>query len=345
MPQTTNTAKRSPRAPFEEPILVKYSPHHELPLSTVTSVAVHALVIAVIVIGGIIIAKLNWNREDKPIDSDAVTMESGGSGGNPDGIGKAPGEGAIPPPNEEAPPPDLNQPLVVNPEKRPQPEEARKDVLTLPDLNDEEGKRLIQDGGKAVEAWLNLKKDVRDRLNKGLAAGKGEDGPGSGGKKGSGHGPGSGDGIGPGSGNGERAKRVLRWTLIFNTRDGQDYLRQIDAFGGIIAVPDPKDPDNYLVVRDLKERPARPQAEDIAKIQRIYWIDDKPWSVNSVTTALGLGRVPSHFVVFFPVDFEERLLHLELSYRGKQEHEIVETRFDVRRAGGTYEPVVVSQRP
>ena len=31
-------------------------------------------------------------------------------------------------------------------------------------------------------------------------------------------------------------------------------------------------------------------------------------------------------------------------YRGKQENDIVETRFDVRRTGNTYEPVVVSQR-
>jgi hypothetical protein len=343
MPQTATTAKRSPRAPFEEPILVKYSPHHEFPLSTVSSLAIHCLAIVLLIIGGILLARLNWASEGKPVASDAVVTEEprGGGGGHPDGVGKNPGDGAIPPPDAEAA--LLNQQQVVDPQKRTRLDEAKKDVLTLPEFKDDPSRDIIEGGGRAVDAWLNLKKEVRAKLD-GAIAGKGDGGSGSGGGEGTGRGPGKGSGVGPGRGNRDRANRVLRWTLIFNTRDGQDYLRQIDAFGGIIAVPDPKDPDNYLVIRDLKERPARPQAEDIAKIQRIYWIDDKEWSVKSMGSALGLAQVPSHFVVFFPVEFEQRLLDLELKYRNKQEHEIVETRFDVRRAGGTYEPVVISQR-
>jgi len=53
---------------------------------------------------------------------------------------------------------------------------------------------------------------------------------------------------------------------------------------------------------------------------------------------------PSRFLVFFPGEFEEKLLRLEQGYRGKKENEIIETKFDIRRHGDTYEPVVIQQR-
>jgi hypothetical protein len=151
--------------------------------------------------------------------------------------------------------------------------------------------------------------------------------------------------VGPGSGANDRVKRPLRWTLIFNTRDGHDYKAQLKAFGAILAVPDPTNADNYLVIRDLDQKPAQPKPEDISQIHRIYWVDDKPASVRSLATALGIPP-PRHFVVFFPQEFEDELLKLELSYRGKQENQIAETRFEVRRGRGgrAYDPVVVSQR-
>jgi hypothetical protein len=339
----TATSKRPPKAPFEEPILVKYSPHHEFPLSTVSSIGLHALIIGLLIIAGIIIAKLNWNSQDNPLPSDAVAMEEpqGGGGGNPDGMGNAPGDLALPPPDAaDAPLPDPSQPIVVN---REQLNAAKKEILTLPQFNDEEGKRLIEEGGKAVNSWLSLKKDVRAKLQEGLAAGKGKGGSGSGGGEGTGQGTGTGSGVGSGTGHGDRSKRVLRWTLIFNTRDGRDYLGQLRAFGAILAIPDDKSPDGYLVIRDLSK--PTPAAEDISKIQRIYWIDDKAASVQSLASALSLPA-PSHFIVFFPQAFEQELLNMELSYRGKKEDQIVETRFEVRRGRGdrAYDPFVVSQR-
>jgi hypothetical protein len=49
-------------------------------------------------------------------------------------------------------------------------------------------------------------------------------------------------------------------------------------------------------------------------------------------------------VAFFPEELEKKLLRLELSFRNRREDEIRETRFEIRRVGGMYEPVVVSQR-
>jgi hypothetical protein len=345
MSQTATNTKRALRFPGEEPIMVRYSPHHEFPLSTVTSVGLHALVLGLLIVGGIVIARLNWGGDKPPVAVDAVALEeqAGGGGGNPNGIGNGPGDGDLGQPDApDAPLPDPSQSTVVE-QRREQLKEARAETLQLPVFNDEEGRRLIEEGGAQVDKILRLKADVRKKLS-GVLAGKGKGGPGRGGGEGTGDGGGRGGSTGPGTGNSEsRAKRVLRWTLLFNTRDGRDYLNQLKAFGAILAVPDDKAPDGYLVIRDLNN--PTPKAEDIAEIKRIFWIDDKPASVRSLAAALKLPT-PAHFVVFFPVAFEEELLKMELAYRGRKESEITETRFEVRRGRGerAYDPHVLDQR-
>jgi len=272
--------------------------------------------------------------------------EAGGGGGNPDGVGNGPGDGVVGGPDSpDAPLPDPNERLDVRPDaSRDRLKDVRKEALNLPEFKDEEGQRLIEQGGKEVDKILRLSPEVRKKLNEGLVAGKGKGGPGTGGGEGSGHGTGTGGKVGPGTGTGEeRAKRTMRWHILWNTRDGRDYIQQLMAFGAILAMPDDKSPDGFLVIRDLAQTPARPKAEDIAQIHRIYWVGDEPQSVRTLFAALGLPA-PSFYAVFFSADFEEKLLQLERDYRGKKENEIVETRFGVRRVQGTYEPYVLSQR-
>ncbi len=295
MSQTATAPQRSTGLPTDEPIMVRYSPHHEFSLSTVTSVGLHALVIALLVIGGLVIAKLNWGGDQQPLPIDTLTMEPGG-GGNPAGADKAPGGGSEdwePP----LPSPDRSDEISRSREKL----EARAAAKELPEFrNDEEMRRLIDIGGKEVDKLRHLTAGARRKLD-GLA--------------GNGPGPGTGPGGpgGPGKGQAERIRRRLRWTLVFNTRDGNDYRRQLKAFGAILAIPDPNNPDDFLVIRDL-DRPT-PRAEDVAQIKRFYWIDDGAVSVRSLSSSLGIAP-PTYFAVFFPDELEEKLLRLELSYRG-----------------------------
>ncbi len=177
-----------------------------------------------------------------------------------------------------------------------------------------------------------------------MAADKGKGGPGVGGGEGGGTGPGTGNDVGPGTGKNKREPRVLRWTLIFNTRDGNDYANQLAGLGAILAIPSPKDPNVYLVIENLNERPVKPRQEELASIKRIYWVDDKAASVSSLARTLGLPGAPPHVVAFFPESLEADLLAMELRYRGLREEQIKETRFEIRRTGGVYRPVVVSQR-
>jgi hypothetical protein len=141
----------------------------------------------------------------------------------------------------------------------------------------------------------------------------------------------------------ERVKRVLRWSMVFSTSNGGDYARQLQGLGAYLAIPNPDRPTDFQVIRDLSKRPIQGKIEDVSKIQRIFWIDDKPQSVRSLSTALGI-KPPPRIVAFFPEELEQKLLKLEHDYQGLAEADVAETRFEVRLTkAGKYEPVVVSQ--
>ncbi len=141
-----------------------------------------------------------------------------------------------------------------------------------------------------------------------------------------------------------RLKRLMRWTMDFNTTDGNDYAQQLDGLGAILAVPDPEKKGEYLVIRDLKARPVKPVPEDVALLHQIFWRDKDARSIVSLASALGLRRMPTEIVAFFPTELEAKLLDMELKAANKPEEEIRETKFGVRHVGGKYVPVVISQR-
>jgi hypothetical protein len=134
--------------------------------------------------------------------------------------------------------------------------------------------------------------------------------------------------------------------MVFSTFNGQDYAKQLKSLGAYLAIPDPQDPSQFRVIRDLGKRPVHGEREDVSNINRIFWIDDKPQSVMSLATALGLKPLPTRIVAFFPEELEKKLLRLEKGFRGLKEEDVRETRFEVILVGpGHYEPRVVSQTP
>src|SRR5262249_48503762 len=173
--------------------------------------------------------------------------------------------------------------------------------------------------------------------------GQGQDDPGQQGGKDRGQGTGKGDKEGPNTGKlDDRMKRSLRWVMIFETYNGDDYARQLAALGAFLAIPQGKG-DLYLVIRDLNKRPHHGSVEDITKITRIYWEDNKRESITPLSMALGIRPVPDHIVAFFPEKLEKELLQIELQYKNKKEHEIFETRFKVQKTATGYAPVVIDQ--
>ncbi len=348
---TNSRPAAKPLVPPDEQFWQRYSPHHEAPLSGVGSFALHFLIGSFLLLAGYL-GWLGLGTNRSAVPTDVVRLDLGGGGGDRRAEGNGPGNGSIGaeaadvdrkdqnlPPVDEAKPdrPELKQPAFM-PEHLPQ---AIK--------NDDSMKRFIKEGNENLRALSNLNQSVQDKLRKGLEpAGHGKGGTGRGGGEGTGTGTGTGAGNGPGSGTmlNKREQRMLRWVMEFDTRSGPDYLRQLDGLGAILAIPkDSGGEHDYWIIRDLKSRPAKLLDEDVSSIQRIYWIDDKPQSVSQLVNALGLRKVPSHFVAFMPEELENKLFQLELSYAGRTEEEIYSTRFRVRRDGGSYVPYVVEQKP
>src|SRR5258708_34434312 len=80
--------------PPDEQFWERYSPHYEAPISGVSSFMIHFLIVGLFVGFGILAAIMGWNRS-QDIQFQAVKLPGGG-GGNPNGVGGAPGIGSGP---------------------------------------------------------------------------------------------------------------------------------------------------------------------------------------------------------------------------------------------------------
>jgi hypothetical protein len=347
MAETPPTSNSSPKRPENKPLIPpderfwqRYSPHFEFPVSICSSAFLHTLVLGMLAFLPFLFMLIGLDKDAAPLPTDTIVIAGGG--GHPEGVGNAPGNGVLPTQEDTKQPQTPEKEQVVTQPKDPQlaPVEPKKPDLSAVTQNSE-GTRYIEESNPVSSRLDAVGKKARKRLE-GLLAGKGQGGPGRGGGKGKGVGTGEGDLEGPGKANmSQREKRKNRWVMIFNTRDGYDYLNQLKGLGAILAIPDG---DSFRVIRDLKRRPVEAKYEDLSKINRIYWIDDKPESVRSLTSALGLGETPPYIVAFFPLDVEKDLLDKELkAFRGKED-DIEETVFKVEQRGGSYEPVVTDQR-
>ena len=343
-PAKAAAAAGQPKQPqLDEPVWKRYSPHGELPLSGAGSFALHALALGFLILWGLYLYSY-FNKPSRSLPVDSVRLDLGGGGGSRSGEGdnKGIGHGA------EAVASAQENPNSGNKDEAPaRPELTPAEVKDLSLKFDNETVRVIQKGPDSMKAFARLNDSVRRKLSDGLNPGKGRGGSGSGGGKGSGTGPGEGAGRGEGKLNlTRREKRMLRWSMVFNTRTGEDYVRQLRGLGAILAVPvkEGQKPD-YKIVRDLSKRPAQLLDEDLSQIKRIYWIDDKPRSVEEVMKVLQVRLRPSHFVAFMPIELEDQLFKLERAYRGLDEDQIHETRFRVIESGGTFRPEVIEQTP
>jgi hypothetical protein len=333
-PAVIKSSKAGAASPPEEEFWKHYSPHHEFPLSSAGSFALHALIFVLIAIVGIWL--LRDNDRKKPLQEIGIVVVGGG-GGNPLAQGEGPG-GELPRAEEE----DLGK----ENKDAPKPTDPKRERLNVPKIpvevlptDDPNARELIDKAGDAVLSQAKINKDAQDKLRRSVGYGQG--GPGRDGGKDRGQDTGKGSDKGPGDGS-KRYERTLRWVMVFDTYNGEDYANQLNGLGAILAIP--RKDNQYFVIRDLKKRPAQLLDEDIEKIKRIYWVDDKRESITPLCMALSVNPVPDHVVAFFPEKLEAQLLSLELKYKGLKENEIYETRFKVRKTRDGYEPVVVDQK-
>jgi hypothetical protein len=329
------SATAEAKTPPDERFWKRYSPHHELPISSATSAGLHASVLALLVVVAAVLANRGPGGRPMPPVEVLVVGTSKGDGG-PGGAGQgilARGQERVGP---EADQPKVDEDVPHEPLRPPQ---AKLPPL-MPEKDERRDGRGISEQTQELSNRLSvLGRETREKLDRltrksGVPGGEGpEDGPGKPGRRGR---------LDP------RQQRQLRWTMVFNTRDGGDYLRQLDALGAFLAIPGTD--GRYRLVRNLKQRPAVPKEEDLSEINRINWIDDRAPSAQALAYALGLSWKPDHVVAFFPDRLEKELLAKELAHLRRTdpkrtEDDILETSFAIRPAGPRgYEAVVVSQR-
>ncbi|MFL5244206.1 MAG: hypothetical protein ACJ8FY_19045 [Gemmataceae bacterium] len=328
-----------PRPPAEQ-FWRRYSPHHEIPLSGLSSVAMHALVGGLIVIGAIW-----WSRakaeEDKPLPFG--TLEVAADGDTPKGQTKEPGNqgdaqtAELPPSSSTKRPPAI--PPLPN-EPMPSLELGIKDS---PDYG-----AIIEDNkllGEKIRNMPPFEKTLLDNLN-GKGSPNRDRGPVE--RQGPNKNPPPGDPKGPPAIKNIHVERQLRWTMNFNTTDGSDYAKQLRDLGAKIAVPLQGDKAKFLLIKDLAKPKKTETVDDLSELKLIWWTDDTERSIKELAKALGIKPAPSRIIAFFPRDLEERLAEMELAFAKKHEHqtvtEIGETTFQVKRSNDKYEPVVIDQR-
>jgi hypothetical protein len=332
------TAHPGSRILPDEQFWKRYSPHGEMPISTVGSVALHALAVGLLLLLGAYLARLIApTARSLPVEAVRVAGPGGGQPDRADADGLNLGADNIPEVRRGSPDgaKDGSSPQRLS---KPQPKEVKH---KFPDG----GREILSGTPNTTGPWTTFDKELKNKLNK-VPRGQPDGGP----KGGVGNRPGTG---GPGPGGGprltRRQQRMLRWHMHFPIRSTEDYLRQLHDLGAILGIPYVKgDRLQYKLIRNLVARPARLLDEDAEKLGRISWKDRDPGSVDDVMRVLGVRMRPDHFVAFMPVQLENQLFEMERRYFVKNhgtfdEDRIDETRFDVvRGAGGKLTPVLRS---
>jgi hypothetical protein len=321
-------------APPDERFWVKYSPNQELPVSGLSSLSIHALILLLLI--GLFMVVGSTRERAMPVEALAIEGEgpdTGGGGGDPNGgqisdVGAARTEFAV---ASGLPQANHVSNLGPLPEVR-----DTVDIEIKPEAN-----RTVPDADAAKARLQKLAGGGTD--TSGRPQSKGQGGPGSGGGQGNGSGLGKGSGVGIGGAPSIRQKRNKRWTLSFDTVDGRDYLRQLSSLGAELIAEFPD--KSRMMYRKLNESPVPGEPIDPEILTHMVWVDERPTAVGDLASAMHLPKTPTSIRAYFPYALEDELLKLELAFRNKKEDQIHSTIFRVLpQQGGSYKLVVAEQK-
>lgn len=314
-----------PLLPPDENFWQRYSPHHEFPISSGTSVALHVLIMGLLIFAALLASWMGVASNPKPVETEVVRFKRGGGGGDPWGQGKAPGTGLAPPDapqvSQQTP---MDNPLLKEPDPTPTLDPNKQPAPTIK-VTETDPNRVVPQANTNVFASTNQMVDAKIRAK--VRGGQGRGGTGSGGGMGTGMGTGTGSGTGTGGDATAREKRMDRWVLQFDTTSGSDYLRQLKGLNAILAIPQDPEGNTFKIMRDLKPGGAL-LTEDVESLNRIYWIDSRPESVRDLMAVLGYrGPQPRFFVAFFPNDIEDKLVNMERSHLNNLSEEQIDAQY------------------
>ncbi len=203
------------QTPPDEQFWNKYSPHFEFQISTFATGAIHVVLVAILIY---VTTRLMKEDETTPVPVRGLTLTQTPTGGLSGEQGAGGGE-----PKTEASDERPEEPRRQIPEAQ-----LQKEMISardyLPELKDPDLlKKFVS--APNYDKLRDLNDELKKRSREGFGGGKG-----MGEEKGKGTEPGTGDGS-PGdpttSGN-----RSMRWTIVFKTNNGADYLKQTHCVQG-----------------------------------------------------------------------------------------------------------------
>ncbi len=321
----------------DERFWISYSRQWALPISALTSPILHIAVIVLIV--ALTFVK---SEDDDLITFEPVVLAQESPGGGNNGLDNGTRAGLPQAADQIRSLDEETQPLVPGVATEPLPMMKRKPSNEVASKQDDAAFDESINRKFAAPRPMQSLKPILKGLPDGSSNAKGTAGRGAG--KGSGTGPGTGPGDGAVGGQmSQKQKRQLRWTLLFNIKSARNYLDQLSRMNAIIGVQFPD--KSIKLVRDLNRRPA--VLEGSRPPDRIFWMDDNPDAVNSISQELGISQKPWRIIAFFPTSIEEELLRKEHAYGqrfGREtEDQILETVFRVEDSYGIISITVSSQ--
>ena len=136
--------------------------------------------------------------------------------------------------------------------------------------------------------------------------------------------------------------RSQRWTIIFKTNSGVDYLKQLATLEATVVIPQAPNWKTTRIFTDLnKPNPGKPFVNE--ELPKMYFTDNDAASATKVAEALGLDYKPPFIITYFPKKTEEKLAELETKFRNRKADEIFSTTFRVVENKGVYEIRVTEQ--
>ncbi len=358
--------------PPEEKFWKRYSPHHELPLAGMTSLCLHGVVLAFLVLGGLAFFFGARDEASQPPSLELVAMAPGGNGleegaqGTSGTSGDPGGEAGK---TETAPQPMERGPEATEPVKAVKLDFVPQKPLEVPAGAEKQTK---VDEGNVEQQLQAIEKAAQDSVARGEAAkvaaakaaqmaaakvGKGQGPGGQGGNNGSG--PGGvgkgtgkqGTGIGSGAGGFRKATpaeiKAMRWRFDLSGTGGT--LRHADklaAVGFLLAFEDGRSTD-FLVVQDLRRRPVEVRRVNPDTYQdAVKWKNESPQSVLALKNELNLKFFPTRAIIMAPKELEQRMADEEANFarqKGRDPQTIRLTSFDFQLMDGRFQPVVLRQ--
>ncbi len=167
--------------PDDERFWRRYSPHHEFPLSSAASIALHVMAVAVLVLGGVLAAKWGLGDSEKPIP--ISMMDDPGGGGQPEGKDAGTGsQGAVQSTRRAESPSNTVSTAYAGTEGEPEGSHDRSRAVAETRGSE---RRYIDESAEAMKGLAKLDEQTRKNLFNSLRdPAKGKGGTGTGGGKG-----------------------------------------------------------------------------------------------------------------------------------------------------------------